>query len=94
MNACKRCSAEIESWRGETLCRDCRRTVVLRDLPGEAVVRDSLAHFGGEVKYTEGALTATVEFPSGLRLLFEVREEPERIGFRGHRWVDFVGAVA
>jgi uncharacterized OB-fold protein len=92
VRTCKRCGEQVELSR--TLCPTCRGTVVLRDLPGEAVVRRGLAHFGGEVKYTDGALTATVEFPSGLRLLFEVLEDPERICFGGHRWVDFIAVVA
>lgn len=91
---CIRCGERIERWRGQTHCAECRSLIVLRDLPGEAVVRDALAHFGGEVAYTDGALTAVVEVPSGLRLLFEVLEEPEPVGFDGYRWVDFVGVVA
>jgi hypothetical protein len=94
MSTCKRCGERIERWRGQTHCPACRGTIVLRELPGEEVVRGALAHFGGEVRYTDGALVATVEFASGLRLAFEVLEDPEPVGFHGHRWVEFIGVVA
>lgn len=88
---CKRCGAPFSRWRGETLCRDCRKDVILRDLPGDEVVRESLRHFRRPVTVEEGE--AVVE-AGRLRLRFEILEDPVPVGFslRASTWVRFLQA--